>query len=66
MPIYEYACAECAHRFEILQRIGDSADGLKCPKCEAERLEKQFSTFASCSDGKSISPASGACGAGFT
>ena len=64
MPLYEYACADCGHRFEILQRIGESADGLKCPNCDAEHLEKQFSTFASASDGKSVSAPSGGCGAG--
>ncbi len=68
MPLYEYACTDCEHRFEILQRIGEDAEGLTCPKCESDRLEKQFSTFASSSDGKSVSAPAGACGggAGFT
>ncbi len=64
MPLYEYACADCGHRFEILQRIGETADGLTCPECDAERLEKQFSTFASSSDGKSAPAPGGGCGAG--
>ena len=64
MPLYEYACTDCGHRFEILQRLGEDAAGLKCPRCEAENLEKQFSTFASSSDGKSASVPAGACGGG--
>ena len=64
MPLYEYACAECGHRFEILQRLGDGSDGLDCPVCGAERLEKQCSTFASGSDGKLSAASAGGCGAG--
>ena len=64
MPLYEYACAECGHRFEILQRIGENADGLKCPECDAAGLEKQFSTFASGSDARTASAPASGCGAG--
>ena len=65
MPLYEYSCADCGHRFEILQRIGEGAEGLRCPCCDADRLDKQFSTFASASDGKAAaSPVAGGCGAG--
>jgi putative FmdB family regulatory protein len=65
MPIYEYTCKECGHRFEILQRLGEGAEGLACPKCDAENVEKQFSTFASSSsDGSSSFSTSGGCGSG--
>lgn len=64
MPLYEYACSDCSHRFEILQRIGEDADGLECPECESAELEKQFSTFASSSDGASASVPATGCGAG--
>lgn len=46
MPIYEYRCSECEHRFEMLQRIGQGAEGLVCPSCGGTSLDKQFSTFA--------------------
>lgn len=64
MPLYEYTCTDCGHRFEILQRLGEGSDGLTCPKCGAAEVEKQFSTFASSSDGKSAGAVSGACGGG--
>ncbi|HEY8284448.1 MAG TPA: FmdB family zinc ribbon protein [Chloroflexota bacterium] len=32
MPLYEYACAACAHRFEIRQGIRD-ASLTTCPEC---------------------------------
>jgi len=38
MPTYEYACANCGHRFEEFQRI--SAEPIReCPKCSG-RLER--------------------------
>jgi putative FmdB family regulatory protein len=72
MPLYEYQCTECGHRFEVLQRMGEGADGLTCPRCHAPRLDKKFSTFASSagSSPTSAAPAaaSAACcrGPGFT
>ena len=32
MPIYEYACPTCGHKFEKLQSM--SATGADCPHCE--------------------------------
>jgi putative FmdB family regulatory protein len=46
MPLYEYLCRDCGDRFEVLQRLGEGADGLACPGCGARILDKQFSTFA--------------------
>lgn len=39
MPIYEYQCRECGHRFEVIQKISDSPIK-KCEKCKGktERL----------------------------
>lgn len=39
MPLYEYQCQDCGHRFEVIQKFSD--DPLeKCPKCgqAVERL----------------------------
>ena len=32
MPIYEYECGKCGHRFENLQEVNDPAPC--CPKCK--------------------------------
>ena len=64
MPLYEYTCTDCGHRLEILQRLGETGAGLKCPACNAERLEKQLSTFAANSDGKAASSGASGCGGG--
>jgi putative FmdB family regulatory protein len=66
MPIYEYRCRACGHQIEILQRMGEGADGLACPRCAADALEKRFSTFAAASggggNGETARAADGGCG----
>jgi putative FmdB family regulatory protein len=54
MPLFEYRCESCGHRFEQLTRSGVAP---ACPKCQGERLEKQLSTFAVSVQGSS--PSSG-------
>jgi putative FmdB family regulatory protein len=35
MPIYEYECNECCHRFERKQRFDDEPVAI-CPKCQGK------------------------------
>jgi putative FmdB family regulatory protein len=35
VPIYEYQCKQCEHRFELLQRFSD-AQVTVCPRCGGE------------------------------
>ena len=42
MPLFEYQCKTCGHRFEVLV-VGSRKPA--CPRCSGEELEKQFSTF---------------------
>jgi len=37
--IYEYACQDCEHRFEVWAKIADPAPE-SCPKCQSAKLEK--------------------------
>jgi putative FmdB family regulatory protein len=74
MPLYEYVCRACHERFEVLQRIGDGAEGVRCPECGAPEPERKLSTFAATVGGGSssaVGDAGGgcgrpACGTGFT
>lgn len=70
MPLYEYQCTGCGHRFEVLQRMGESGEGLTCPRCQHPGPEKKFSTFASGAGASSTAASSagaGCCrGPGFT
>jgi putative FmdB family regulatory protein len=47
MPIYEYACDACGHRFEEWQKMSDPPVRV-CPKCKSKKVEKLISqtTFA--------------------
>lgn len=44
MPIFEYRCEECNHRFDAFFRRADEADlkRMTCSKCDSERVRKLF------------------------
>ena len=42
MPIFEYQCEACGHRFDVLERAGEAAQR-KCPECGRLRLRKLLS-----------------------
>ena len=46
MPIYEFACQSCDHRFEELvgSHVGLEADGVVCPECGSAKLDRLTST----------------------
>ena len=64
MPLYEYICKSCGQRVEILQRMGEGSEGLACPGCGEEQLEKQLSTFSSGSNGGAAGELAAGCGSG--
>ncbi|MCA9488453.1 MAG: zinc ribbon domain-containing protein [Myxococcales bacterium] len=41
MPIYEYECGSCGHRYEKMVRIG--ADAPPCPECASIEVRKLVS-----------------------
>ena len=45
MPLYEYECGACGHRFERIQKFSDPLVR-KCPKCRKKRVEKLLSAPA--------------------
>ena len=42
MPIYEYICKRCEHKFETLQKISE-VELLTCPHCGIDALRKIMS-----------------------
>jgi putative FmdB family regulatory protein len=52
MPLYDFQCRGCGHRFEELVRLGETP---RCPSCGAEAAEKLFSASAAVSTGKTRS-----------
>lgn len=45
MPLYEYECSACRHRFERIQRFSDPLVR-KCPSCGKSRVRKLLSSPA--------------------
>jgi putative FmdB family regulatory protein len=41
MPIYEYLCPVCGHKFELLRRFYDSDKDVVCPHCGDKSVIKQ-------------------------
>lgn len=39
MPIYEYECSACGHRFELIQKVGDR-QVRTCPECKARKVKR--------------------------
>jgi putative FmdB family regulatory protein len=44
MPLFEYRCLECGHKFEELV-FGQKQ--IACPRCQSTNTQKLFSAFAS-------------------
>jgi len=55
MPLYEYTCESCNERAELLI-MGEQKP--VCPKCGSTQMHKEFSTFATNSEGARSSSSS--------
>lgn len=69
MPIYEFRCEECGHRFSKRASWSEKA-AIRCPECGGEKLREIFGlNFVSSSGNGSCGEAGGgsgrACGGGF-
>jgi len=45
VPLYEYECGACKHRFEQIQKFSDPLVK-KCPKCGKKKVKKLLSSPA--------------------
>ncbi|MBF0447708.1 MAG: zinc ribbon domain-containing protein [Magnetococcales bacterium] len=66
MPLYDYKCDACQHRFEESHSMSDPAITV-CPVCQKEQVRKILSTggiLSSSKGGQDFSPPSSPCGAG--
>lgn len=62
MPIFEYVCKQCDHRFELLVQ---GSTKIECPSCQSKRLDKQLSVFAAATKARDFNRPSmpmGPCG----
>ncbi|RMF87270.1 MAG: zinc ribbon domain-containing protein [Nitrospinota bacterium] len=48
MPIFEYQCQQCQHRFEVLQRVRqETPSPPTCPRCGSQEVQRLISRFHS-------------------
>jgi putative FmdB family regulatory protein len=45
MPIFEFKCARCEKKFDVLFRSQSDKPKMSCPKCGCKNAKKQFSVF---------------------
>ena len=62
MPLYEYVCDECDHRFELIRSASDTEE-VTCPECGAP-ARKLISWFATGTSGAKGCAPSGSGGVG--
>ena len=58
MPVYDYKCVKCGHRFDLLRAMS-SRDAVTCPRCGGEVVRVYEGKW--CGGAKS---ASGGCACG--
>jgi putative FmdB family regulatory protein len=58
MPIYQYQCEQCGHRFDLRRDLDEVNKEPKCPKCGAERPRRVYYSFSTCSPGETCTPRS--------
>ncbi len=67
MPIFEFRCKECEHKFEEL--VSTSETGIACPKCGSDSTERLLSTFSAAGGKQSATSSSGgqpSCNSGYS
>jgi putative FmdB family regulatory protein len=66
MPIYEFHCESCGHKFEELVFRTSEIEELTCPECGTQAVSRLLSAFSSASSSKSSGslPSSASCGPG--
>ncbi len=47
MPIYEYRCADCRKKFEVLVLRAKEESSLRCPHCNGTTMKRLISRFTS-------------------
>ncbi len=46
MPMYEYLCRECGHRYDELRRMSERLEAPPCPACGSTATELAISAAA--------------------
>jgi putative FmdB family regulatory protein len=63
MPVYEYACLDCRHRFDALRPMKDADAPIPCGECGSLHVSRTLSVFFAQSDGRSVAGSQSGCAA---
>ena len=47
MALYEYKCAGCEDRFDLMRPMSDADEPAECPECGSTQSRRVISNFAS-------------------
>ena len=61
MPIYEYTCADCGTKFEVVRLMKDADKPIPCKQCESSHTARNISVFFAQSGGKVVAGGSSGC-----
>ncbi|MDQ3363267.1 MAG: zinc ribbon domain-containing protein [Actinomycetota bacterium] len=53
MALYEYKCADCDGRFDLMRSMSASDEPAECPECGSAESRRVISNFASITPGAS-------------
>lgn len=53
MALYEYKCADCEERFDVMRPMSESDVPAECPECGSGGAQRVISNFASITPGAS-------------
>ncbi len=53
MALYEYKCAECEERFDLMRPMSAADEAAECPECGSGESQRVISNFASITPGAS-------------
>jgi len=51
MPLYEYYCADCECKFEVLRSFSQADEPVSCVHCQSPNTRRALSLFAAYSKG---------------
>jgi len=61
MPVYEYVCKDCGHKFDALRSMKEADSPIHCENCQSEQTHRALSVCFchSSSDSEAVSSACG-------
>jgi putative FmdB family regulatory protein len=63
MPLYEYVCQDCGHKFELLRLMKDADSPAECLSCKSENIKRKLALFNAQSSGRVVAGnGGGGCG----